>query len=96
MRGVEYDVTRLLMNWWYHVKINEASDKNFRKRLLGEHRKRGSLPECKVYSSQAPTGPLSYYFSPVAAEHYSSLLALWQGCKCDPPADLEHMEVVCG
>jgi hypothetical protein len=83
------------MNWWYHVKINEASDKNFRKRLLGEHRKRGSPPECKVYSSQAPTSAVSYYFSPVAAEHYSLLIALWQGYKCAPPADVEHMEVVC-
>jgi hypothetical protein len=62
------------MNGWYHVKINEVSDRNFRKRLLGEHRKRGSPPECKVYSSRTPTGAVSYYFSPVAAEHHSLLI----------------------
>jgi hypothetical protein len=59
---------------WVVPREDQRGERNFRKRLLGEHRKRGSPPECKVYSSRTPTGAVSYYFSPVAAEHHSLLI----------------------
>jgi hypothetical protein len=85
------------MDGWYCVRIrDDAIDRNFRKRLLEEHRNRGSLPDCKIYYGQVSPGVIDYYFSPVAVEHYSTLIALWQGYKCVSPGDLERMQFVCG